>query len=120
MAQAKEVAQSAYVIEYAGRSIKDVKKGFRLAVERAGLPAWVTPHILKHSVISWLAEDGYSVDRISDMTDTDPKTVRRIYRKVNPASLEDMAESLAIDLVAPQKPAQVPTPLALCDSGNSG
>lgn len=109
LAQAKELAQSDYVVEYAGRGVADIKKGFRLAVERAGLPEWVTPHILKHSVISWLAEDGYSVDRISDMTDTDPKTVRRIYRKVNPASLEDMAESLASDLIAPQKRAKVPT-----------
>ncbi len=95
LAQAKELAQSDYVVEYAGRGVADVKKGFRLAVERAGLPDWVTPHILKHSVISWLAEDGYSTDYISDMTDTDQKTVRRIYRKINPASLEDMAESLA-------------------------
>ncbi len=109
LAQAKEIAQSAYVVEYAGRGVADVKKGFRLAVERAGLPEWVTPHILKHSVISWLAEDGYSVDRISDMTDTDPKTVRMIYRKVNPASLEDMAESLASDLAAPQTQSRVPT-----------
>ncbi len=113
LAQAKEVKQTDCVIEYAGRQIKDIKKGFRLAVERAGLPSWVTPHVLKHSVISWLAEDGYSVDRISDMTDTDPKTVRRIYRKVNPESLEDMAESLASDLI-------VPTPSALSDSGSAG
>lgn len=120
LAQAQERAQTPYVIEYTGRSVREIRKGFTLAAARADLPIWVTPHILKHSVISWLAEDGYSVDRISDMTDTDPKTVRRIYRKVNPASLEDMAESLAKDLVAPQEAAEVPTPLALYGNGDVG
>ena len=43
------------------------------AVNRAGLLPWVTPHVLKHRVCSWLAEDGYSVDRISELVDTDPK-----------------------------------------------
>jgi len=113
LAQAKEVAQTDCVIEYAGRFIKDIKKGFGLAVERAGLPKWVTPHILKHAVISWLAEEGWTVDQISDLTDTDPKTVRRIYRKVNPESLSGMADSLASDLI-------VPTPLALSESGDAG
>ena len=58
--------------------------------------------MLKHSVISWLAEDGYTVDRISDMTGTDAPTVRRIYRKVNPESLEDMATSLAEGFLHPR------------------
>ena len=65
-------------------------------------PPWVTPHVLKHSVCSWLAEDGYTVDRIADMTGTDPGTVRRIYRKVNPESLSDMANSLADGLLGPE------------------
>ena len=102
LAGAQALAQSAHVIEYAGRPVKDLKKGFANAVARAGLPAWVTPHVLKHSVCSWLAEDGYTVDQIADMTGTDPGTVRRIYRKINPESLEDMAESLAEGLLKPQ------------------
>ena len=53
------------------------------------------------------------MDQISDLTDTDPKTVRRIYRKVNPESLSGMADSLASDLI-------VPTPLALSESGDAG
>ncbi len=101
LSDARALARSDHVIEYAGRPLTDIKKSFRTAVGRAGLPAWLTPHVLKHSVISWLAEDGYTVDRISDMTDTDAVTVRRIYRKVNPEALEDMATSLAERLLVP-------------------
>ncbi|MEE8465888.1 MAG: tyrosine-type recombinase/integrase [Dehalococcoidia bacterium] len=99
LSQARLLARTSHVIEWAGRPVANIKRGFQTAVADAGLERWVTPHVLKHSVISWLASDDYSVDRISDMTDTDPKTVRRIYRKINPASLSDMAESLAGDLV---------------------
>ena len=99
LSQARELARTSHVIEWAGKPVRNIKRGFATAVADAKLDRWVTPHVLKHSVISWLASDDYSVDRISDMTDTDPKTVRRIYRKINPASLSDMAESLAGELV---------------------
>ena len=102
LSDARALARSDHVIEYADRPLTDLKKSFRTAVGRAGLPAWLTPHVLKHSVISWLAEAGYTVDRISDMTDTDAVTVRRIYRKVNPEALEDMATSLAERLLVPK------------------
>lgn len=91
---AKEMAQTSYVIEYMGRRIKDIKRSFNDAAEKAGVP-WATPHTLKHSVISWLAEAKFTVDQISDMTATHPNTVRRIYRKFSPDYLGDVAASLA-------------------------
>lgn len=90
---AQEMAQTTHVIEYMGKPISSLKKSFAAAARQAGL-SWASPHILKHSVISWLAEDGVSLDRISDMTATDPKTVRRIYRKYCPDYLGDVAEKL--------------------------
>ena len=82
------------VINYNGKPVGDIKKAFKRLAEEAGLP-WLTPHLLKHSVISWLAQRDWSVDRISDFTDTDPKTVRRIYRKVNPSYLRDVSDEMA-------------------------
>jgi len=81
-----------YVVEYKRAKCKDIKKGFAAAAKRAGLE-WCTPHVLKHTAISWMAEDGYTVDQISDMTETDPETVRRIYRKFNPDYLRSLANS---------------------------
>lgn len=91
---ARGLAVSPYVIEYCGGRLKDIERGFSLAVKRAGLPGWVTPHVLKHTAISWLAET-WPIDKIADYTDTHPDTVRRIYRKVNGERLREMGEDLA-------------------------
>lgn len=102
--QARDAALSPYVIEWNAGPVGDIKKGFAGAARAAGLP-WATPHVLKHTCISWLAEDGFSVDDAADMTQTDPRTVRRIYRKTNPAHLRPLAQSL-------DPTAFAPTPLA--------
>lgn len=93
LSKAKETAQTPYVMEHKGRHLTSIRRAFRRAAERAGVPR-TTPHVLKHSVVSWLAEDGYTVDQISDMTATHPNTVRQVYRKVSPNYLSDLAASL--------------------------
>ncbi len=60
-------------------------------------------------MVSWLAEDGDTIDRNADTTGTDASTVKCIYRKIDPESLADMADALASDL-------KVPTLSALSDS----
>lgn len=97
--EARSIAQTDHVIEFNGAPVGSVKTAFRRAAVAAGLvsesgAATVSPHIMKHSVISWLAMDGWTVDAIADFTSTDEKTVKRIYRKVNPGYLRDLAESL--------------------------
>lgn len=106
--QAKAIATTDTVIEWGGKAVKDVKKGFALAVERAGLPAAVTPHVLKHSVISWLGERGWNEDKAGDLTSTDPATVRRIYRKVNPKALRPLADELSEVVFAAPESGKVP------------
>ena len=88
----KAVAATEYVIEWNGAPITDIKTAFNRTATKAGVP-WCTPHYLKHTAISWLAEDGYTIDQIADMTETDPATVKRIYRKFNPEYLRDLANS---------------------------
>ncbi|HEY9080013.1 site-specific integrase [Magnetovibrio sp.] len=90
---ASAYAQSPYVVEYKGNPVQSIKRSFGEAASKAGVP-WACPHILKHSVISWLSEDGYSVDKIADLTATHPITVRRVYRKFSPDYLEDLSETL--------------------------
>lgn len=80
-----------HVIEWKGEPLKDIGHAFRKAAREAKMP-WVTPHILKHTVVSRLAEKGINEDRISDLTATSRGIIRRIYRKVNPGSLRDLAE----------------------------
>jgi len=90
----KRSAQTPFVVEYNGKPLKDIKKSFRQACENAGIDP-VSPHVLKHSVISWLAMAGHSIDQISDMTATTRETVSRVYRKWSPNYLSSLAETLA-------------------------
>lgn len=90
----KDMKRTDYVIEYRGKRVTNIRTGFRLTAERAKLP-WCSPHVLKHTAISWLAEADISVEKIADMTATDPSTVRRIYRKFNPDYLAELSETLA-------------------------
>jgi len=87
------IKQSDFVIEFRGKRVMKIKKAFNTAKDLAKLN-WLTPHHMKHTAISWMAESGYSVDQISDFTETDAETVRRIYRKINPNSLRDMADTM--------------------------
>lgn len=105
---AHDLAVTPYVIEYRGGRLKDIERGFELAARRAGLPDWATPHVLKHTAISWLAEK-WGVDKIADYTDTHPDTVRRIYRKVNGARLSEMGEDLADGLFSTGTKLNTPT-----------
>jgi len=97
--EAFQIAKTDRVIEFNGAPVGSIKKAFARAAVSArladedGRPV-VSPHVMKHSVISWLAMDGWTVDAIGDFTSTDEKTVKRIYRKVNPGYLRDLAESL--------------------------
>ncbi|WP_417452497.1 site-specific integrase [Kiloniella sp.] len=91
--EVKQYAQTPYVVEYMGKPIADIKKSFKKACVKTGLHD-VSPHILKHSVISWLAMDGHSVDQISDMTATTQETIMRVYRKYSPDYLAPLAKSL--------------------------
>lgn len=95
--RAREEGRTPYVVEYAGRPVYDIKKGFATAAKAAGVP-WATPHHTKHSVISWLAAKGWSIDFIADYTNTNRDTVARVYRKVSPGALEPMSRDLADDL----------------------
>ena len=90
---AREIARSDHVIEHRGRAVADIKKGFAEAADEAGVP-WCTPHHLKHTAISWLFEAGYSLDWISDFTETTPATCKRIYRKTNPDTYSPMTTAL--------------------------
>jgi integrase len=44
---------SAHVIQFHGQGIQRIHHAFNRAVERAGLPAWVTPHKLRHATATW-------------------------------------------------------------------
>lgn len=55
-------------VEYAGRLIAKERKGWDRACELAGLGEEVTPHVLKHTCITWLLQNGVSTRQVSGFT----------------------------------------------------
>ncbi len=93
--RAREIAQSEYVVEHGGRAVPTgLRWSFKRLCLRAGLSWQPTPHHLKHSVASWFAMDKVPIDQAADWLATDPKTLRKVYRKFDPTYLRSVASSL--------------------------
>lgn len=96
--EAKKGALSEWVIEWDGEPVKKVRKGFQSAVDAAGLVD-VTPHTLRHTVLTWLDEDGIPIERISKLAGhRDVNTTRKIYSKPGPVVLRPAADVIDLRL----------------------
>ena len=62
---AYEVSTCAWVIEYGGRGVKDVKRGLRAAYARAKIETNQPAHVLRHTAGSWMAMAGVPMLEIS-------------------------------------------------------
>lgn len=56
-----------YVVTYLGQRVRSIRGGFRRACERAGLGPDVTPHVLRHSVATWLLDEGVPLTVVSQL-----------------------------------------------------
>jgi integrase len=93
--QAKQSSETDYVIEWGGRApVGSIKRGFSVAAERSGLPQ-VTPHVIRHSGASWLAEDGESMEEIAQLLGhSDSRTTAKIYARFSPQFLKRISSRL--------------------------
>jgi integrase len=90
----REAATCNHVIEWGGHRVLSIKKGFAGACERSGVKG-ATPHILRHTAASWMAERGVDMFRISKfMGHTDTKVTERRYAKLHPDYLRDASDAL--------------------------
>ena len=71
------------VIHNGGQAIQRIDKGFRAAAKRAGLED-VTPHTLRHTRGTWLAQSGVSMWEGAGYLGQDPETFARIYAHHSP------------------------------------
>ena len=90
----QKARQTDHVIEWAGRPVLSVKKGFAAAAKRAGLEG-VTPHILRHTAASWMAMAGVPMLEISRyMGHTTVAVTEKVYAKLHPDYLKEASEAL--------------------------
>lgn len=103
--QARSIALTGHVVEWAGEPVGSVKKGLAAAAKRAGLPP-VSAHMLRHSAAVHMAEAGISMDEIAQfLGHSNVKVTRDVYARFSPdhlklaASVLEYGEQTASDVV---------------------
>ena len=92
--QAREAAQTEYVIEWAGQPVKSIKTGFYAAVEKAGLVG-VSPHVLRHSAAVHMVQAGIRMDEIAQFLGHSNTSVTfKAYARFSPTHLQTAANVL--------------------------
>jgi integrase len=92
--EAHEAAQTPFVIEWAGKQIKCIKKGIKTAGAAIGRPD-TSPHMLRHSAAVWLVEDGHTFPEVAQfLGHSNPSITFKIYGRYSPNYLRKLADSL--------------------------
>jgi integrase len=95
LTDAHKAAMTPFVIEWAGDRVKSIKRAFRAAVRRAKLSSDVTPHVLRHTAASWMAEKGVSMDEIAQfLGHSSPSVTYKVYARFSPDFLQKAASAL--------------------------
>ena len=100
--EARQGALTDWVIEWAGRPVKSVKRGLGVAAKRAGLQH-VSPHDLRRSAAIHMAEDGVPIAEISQfLGHSNERITYQAYARFQPDHLRRAASALEFDDLAPQ------------------
>lgn len=82
------------VLTFQGKPIKSIKKRFAEIVKDAGLEGWVTPHTLRHTCATWLAQGGVDIWKVAGyLGHTDSRTTGR-YAHHHPDYQSEVADAL--------------------------
>lgn len=65
------------------RPIAEIDTAFAAACRRAGIED-VTPHVLKHTAVTWAFQKGMTREDAADWFDTSVRTLERVYRSHSP------------------------------------
>lgn len=97
LSEAKAGRLTDHVIEWSGWPVKCIRNGFTASVRRAGLGRDVTPHTLRHTAATWMAEAGHDMELIARLLGhTNPSVTRAVYANPGPASLSSLSEVVQI------------------------
>lgn len=91
---ARSLATSDYVVEHGGDKVGSIKTGFAAAARRAGLTE-VTPHTLRHTGATWMAQAGVPLWQIAGFLGNSVEMVERVYGHHHPDHLKAAAAALS-------------------------
>lgn len=81
-----------YVVHNNQARVKSVKNSFGTACLKAELQG-VTPHVLRHTAVSWQMQDGVSPEIIGKYVGMSAQMVRQVYGHLAPEHLKEAVES---------------------------
>ncbi|MBS0244594.1 MAG: hypothetical protein JSS20_20675 [Proteobacteria bacterium] len=100
LVEAYECRTTDYVIEYkkGGVGSKVERVDLSDAYRRAGLKKPNAPqHVLKHTAISWMVQEGKELIAIARLTRTSVQTIERVYGHLSPKHVEMVGDVLTLD-----------------------
>lgn len=93
--EAYKARTSEYVIEFGGKQVKRIVKGFRETAKRADLK--LSPHDLRRSAAICMAESGVTMDEIAQfLGHSNPATTYKVYARFSPDYLRKAASALDV------------------------
>jgi integrase len=90
----KRGTELGFVVNEAGSRLKDIKRGFATACDRAALSD-VTPHVLRHTCATWLMQRGVPIWDAAGFLGMIRETLERVYGHHHPDFLRSAAEALS-------------------------
>ena len=94
LVKAKGQNMTEYVIEWNGKPVRSIRKGFGVAVKSAGLKD-VTIHTLRHSAAVMMVEAGTSMDEVAQyLGHSNPSITFKTYARFSPSHLRAASKAL--------------------------
>ena len=90
--EAKEMALTESVIEYIGKQLKSIKKGFRVLCKDCDIKA--SPHVLRHTAATWMVMAGIPLAEVARLLGDSEKMVEKVYGHHAPDYLRRAVNSL--------------------------
>jgi integrase len=81
-------------VEFNGKPVTSVKKGFQSAVRLAGLPGKITPHTLRHTAATWLMQRGVPIWEAAGFLGMSPEVLQNTYGHHHPDYLQGAAAAI--------------------------
>ena len=85
---------AACFVEFNGKPVASVKRGFQSAVRLAGLAGRVTPHTLRHTAATWLMQRGVPIWEAAGFLGMSPEVLQETYGHHHPDFLQGAAAAI--------------------------
>lgn len=91
-----------HLVEWNGRPVRSVRKGFASAVAAAGLGPEVTPHVLRHTAATWLMLEGCDLWQAAGWLSMTVEQLERGYGHHHPDHQRQAVEAIGRQRSPPQ------------------